>query len=269
MANYGLPDLLYLMSRLRDPNDGCPWDQLQTFKTIAPHTLEECYELIDAIESTDSPQLKEELGDLLFQVVFYAQLASEQQQFDFDQVVDGLVKKLIRRHPHVFPAGTLQSRACKQATATDQIKQQWESTKAAERQQKQLYTTLADVPLALPALSRAAKLQKRASQVGFDWNEIDGVLQQLHSEIDELVAAQQQQSPDAIAEELGDVLFSAVNLARHLKVDPEWALRIANRKFERRFGYIEQCLADAGSSPQQASLEQMDALWAQAKLNGL
>ena len=269
MASYGLSELLYLMARLRDPSDGCPWDQAQTFKTIAPHTLEECYELIDAIESADVPQVKEELGDLLFQVVFYAQLAGEQQQFDFDQIVDALVEKLIRRHPHVFPAGTLQSRTGKQATATEQVKQQWESSKAQERQQKQLHTVLDDVPLALPALSRAAKLQKRASQVGFDWSDSEGVLQQLQAEIVELQAARQQQSPAQIEEELGDVLFSAVNLARHLKIDPESALRRANRKFERRFRYIEQCLADTGSSPQQASLEQMDALWAQAKLRGL
>ena len=257
------------MSRLRDRNDGCPWDLAQDFSSIVPHTLEESYELADAIEAGDFQQIKEELGDVLFQVVFYAQLAGEQQQFDFTGVVTTLVEKLLRRHPHVFPQGQLQRRVAEQSADSRMVKRRWEEIKASERKSKQQNGVLDDVPSALPALTRAAKLQKRASQVGFDWHDIDGVLAQLREEIDELIEARQQYSATEIAEELGDVLFCSVNLARHLKVDPETALRAANRKFENRFRYIEDTLSAQGLSPAQATLQQMDLLWDEAKEKGL
>ncbi|MGK0500109.1 MAG: ATP diphosphatase [Oceanicoccus sp.] len=264
-----IDDLLYLMSRLRDPLDGCPWDKEQDFASIVPHTIEESYELADAIANGDFKQIKEELGDVLFQVVFYAQMGKEQQRFDFKDIAQALVDKLVRRHPHVFPQGSLQSRAGKQNAAITEIKKNWEATKVNERQQKQQFSLLDDVPVALPALSRAAKLQKRASRVGFDWDNSAGVVTHLQSELDELREAELAKDQDHIAEELGDVLFCAVNLARKLKVDPESALRSANRKFEQRFRFIEKSLSASGSTPEEASLEQMDALWQQAKQQGL
>ncbi|MEE8056295.1 MAG: nucleoside triphosphate pyrophosphohydrolase [Pseudomonadales bacterium] len=279
MADYSLDDLLYLMSRLRDPKDGCPWDRAQDFSSIVPHTIEESYELADAIERGDFQQIREELGDVLFQVVFYSQLGDEQKQFDFNGIVSTLVDKLIRRHPHVFPEGSLESRVGHQAIGSQaidsqtikiaQVKQTWEAIKATERESKQQPGVLDDVPMALPALTRAAKLQKRASQVGFDWDDIDEVLGQLREEIDELIEAREQHSAVEIAGELGDVLFCLVNLARHLKVNPEAALRAANRKFENRFRYIEQTLAENGHLPAEATLEQMDKLWGEAKEQGL
>lgn len=269
MSQYNLDDLLCLMARLRDPVDGCPWDREQDFNSIVPYTLEESYELADAIYNQDVPQIKEELGDLLFQVVFYAQLGKERADFDFAAVVSSIVDKLLRRHPHVFPDGSLSSRVDQQHASKAAIKKNWENIKASERKNKQLGGVLDDVPLALPALSRAAKLQKRASGVGFDWDNIEGVLHHLRSEIDELLDAREQQSAAHIAEELGDVLFCTVNLARHLKVEPEAALQQANRKFEARFRYIEQALRAAGSSAEGASLEEMDALWDEAKQQGL
>ena len=268
-SSYSLEDLLYLMSRLRDPKDGCPWDLEQDFSSIIPHTIEECYELEDAIASGDFKQIKEELGDVLFQVVFYAQLGKEQQQFDFDSIVSSLTEKLVRRHPHVFPAGTLASRVSEQQTAMSDIKATWEAIKNNERQSKQLGGVLDDVPLTLPALSRAAKLQKRASAVGFDWDDIDGVLKHLKSEIEELLEARERGSSAEITDEMGDILFCAVNIARHLQVEPEQALRGANRKFERRFRYIEAQLLAQGSCAESASLEHMDELWDEAKKQGL
>lgn len=269
MIDYSMNDLLYLMSRLRDPQDGCPWDLAQSFSSIIPHTIEESYELEDAIASEDLRQIKEELGDVLFQVVFHAQLGKEQQKFDFDAIVSNLVAKLIRRHPHVFPEGTLLSRVGQQQALTADIKRNWELTKNAEREAKQQSTVLDDVPVTLPALTRAAKLQKRTAAVGFDWDNVDQALHQLKLEIDELLEAREENSPAHIEEEMGDVLFSAVNIARHLKVDSETALRGANRKFERRFRYIEEQLLVQNSSPEQASLDAMDELWQQAKKVGL
>ncbi|WP_200821332.1 nucleoside triphosphate pyrophosphohydrolase [Oceanicoccus sp. KOV_DT_Chl] len=268
MPEYTLDDLLYLMSRLRDPQDGCPWDLVQDFSTIAPHTIEESYELEDAIVSGNFQQIKEELGDVLFQVVFHAQLGNEQNHFNFSDIVSTLISKLIRRHPHVFPDGTLRSRVGQQQVATEDIKRNWESIKTSERQAKQQSAVLDDVPLALPALARAAKLQKRAAAVGFDWDDVDQVLMHLKSEIEELLAAREQQSPQSIEEEMGDVLFCAVNIARHLKIEPETALRKANRKFEQRFRFIEEQLSLAHSSPADASLELMDELWEKAKQSG-
>lgn len=269
MADYSLDDLLYLMSRLRDPVDGCPWDLAQDFSSIVAHTIEESYELADAIGQADYQQIKEELGDVLFQVVFYSQLGSEQQQFEFNDIVSSLVDKLVRRHPHVFPQGTLHSRAGEQTVETDEINRSWEAIKAAEREGKKKSAMLDDVPMALPALTRAAKLQKRASQVGFDWDDIDQVLAQVSSEIEELKQARQRGVAGEISEELGDIIFSLVNVSRHLSVDPEAALRQSNRKFENRFRYIETAINASGATLGESSLEQMDLLWDEAKKTGL
>ena len=263
---YALADLLAVMQRLRDPEQGCPWDLQQDFASIAPHTLEECYELVDAIERGDFAQVREELGDVLFQVVFYAQLGREQQRFTFDELVHGLVDKLLRRHPHVFPEGGLDGGATAASeTPVEQVGRTWERIKQEERAAKQQHGVLDDVPLALPALSRAAKLQKRAARVGFDWQGWRDVIAKMQEEQAELIDAIEGGDPDEIADELGDLLFCGVNLARFLDVDPEAALRACNRKFERRFRFIEQALAAEGRSLEQASLAEMDALWDAAK----
>lgn len=268
-TSYTLADLLTVMQRLRDPERGCPWDLQQDFASIAPHTLEECYELVDAIERGDYPQVREELGDVLFQVIFYAQLGSEQQRFTFDELVHGLVDKLLRRHPHVFSQGTLADGglqgAAASATPVEQVGLTWERIKQDERAAKQQPGVLDDIPLALPALSRAAKLQKRAARVGFDWQDWRDVIDKMQEEQAELIEAIEGGDPDEIADELGDLLFCGVNLARFLKVDPEAALRACNQKFERRFRFIEQALAAEGRLPEQASLAEMDALWDAAK----
>lgn len=261
---YGVDDLLDVMATLRDPERGCPWDRAQTFASIAPFTLEEAYELADTLERGDFAHLKEELGDLLFQVVFYAQMGREQQLFDFGDIVSTLVEKLRRRHPHVFPADG----GSGADIGTDEVKQQWERIKQEERARKQQSGLMADVPLALPALSRAAKLQRRAAGVGFDWPGVEGVLSKLAEELHEVEQARLSGEQEAIEDEVGDVLFCAVNLARHLKVDPEQALRRSNTKFERRWAFIEAELRARGSSPDQASLAEMDALWEMAKRKG-
>ncbi|MDB4470825.1 nucleoside triphosphate pyrophosphohydrolase [Deltaproteobacteria bacterium] len=257
------------MSRLRDPVDGCPWDRQQSFATIVPYTLEETYELADAIESEDFSRIREELGDVLFQVVFYAQLASEQSQFFFDDVVSGLVSKLVKRHPHVFPESTLSSRAGVSSQDSKAVKNSWQTIKSKERKAREQHSSMDDVPGNLPALGRAAKLQKRAARDGFDWKDSEGVLEKLHEEISELQTACKGNQPQAIEEELGDVLFSCVNLARHLDVNPEMALRGANNKFEQRYRYIETKLSARGISASDATLEQMDQLWDEAKDAGL
>jgi len=262
---YSLADLLEVMARLRDPADGCPWDLQQHFASIAPHTLEECYELVDAIERGDFPQVREELGDVLFQVIFYAQLGREQQLFTFAELVHNLVSKLLRRHPHVFPSGDPHARSNTDAVAVETVNHNWEVIKQQERKQKSQHGILDDVPLALPALSRAAKLQKRAARVGFDWGGWREVIEKMDEERAELIEAIESGDRDRIADELGDVLFSSVNLARFLDIDPESALRAGNRKFERRFGYIERALAVRGLAPQQVALEEMEALWIEAK----
>lgn len=269
-AQYQLDDLLYLMSRLRDPNGGCPWDQAQTFNSIVPYTIEEVYEVADAIEQTDFAHVKEELGDLLFQVVFYAQMGKEQDLFEFGDIIHTLVSKLIRRHPHVFPDGTLSSRNDHhQALSEGQVKGRWEAIKQQERDSKEpskvKASLLADIPRALPAIQRAEKLQKRASSVGFDWPEASQVLDKIEEEIAELREAMQAGNPTNIEDELGDVMFAMVNLARHVKVKPEMAIRSTNIKFERRFNYVEQTLLEQGSSLQQADLDTMEALWVAAK----
>ncbi len=266
---YQLPDLLHLMARLRDPQHGCPWDLQQDYASIVPHTLEEAYEVADAIESGDFEHLPGELGDLLFQVVYYSQLAREEGRFDFATVVDAITRKLVRRHPHVFPDGDLYGSPELPRLDEAAIKRRWEEIKAEERAEKaaapEQLSLLDDVPSALPALSRAAKLQKRAAQVGFDWPEALPVVDKVREELDEVLEAMSENDPQAIAEELGDLLFVVVNLARHLKVDPENALRAANGKFERRFRFIEQALRDAGRPIENCDLEERDALWGEAK----
>lgn len=266
---YSLDDLLHLMARLRDPRYGCPWDLKQNYASIVPHTLEEAYEVADAIEHGDFDHLPGELGDLLFQVVYYSQLAREEGRFEFAAVVDGITRKLIRRHPHVFPTGDLYAPLDIPRLDEDQVKERWEQIKAEERAEKsdapQQLSLLDDVPTALPALSRAAKLQKRAAQVGFDWPEALAVVDKVREELDEVLEAMADNDAAAITDEIGDLLFVVVNLARHLKVDPETALRGANAKFDRRFRFIEQALRDTGRPMEDCTLEELDALWGEAK----
>ena len=252
-----LERLLAIMARLRDPKHGCPWDLEQSFKTIAPYTIEEAYEVADAIERNDMPALRDELGDLLFQVVFHSQMAKEQGAFDFDAVATAISDKMERRHPHVFGDASIES-AQAQTVA-------WEEQKRRERAAKHS-SILADVPVALPALTRANKLGKRAAQVGFEWHDVHGALDKLEEEIHELkdeIGPETNQA--ALTDELGDVLFCIVNVCRYLNVDPEVALRGANSKFERRFGYVENELRAQGRSPDEATLEEMDRLWDEGK----
>ncbi|WP_323844748.1 nucleoside triphosphate pyrophosphohydrolase [Microbulbifer magnicolonia] len=262
---YTVEDLLNLMAQLRNPEGGCPWDLKQTFATIVPSTIEESYEVAEAIEAEDYEHLQEELGDLLFQVIFYAQLGREVGHFDFPRIVDTLVRKLLRRHPHVFPSGDLYGDNRADAIHEAQVKENWELIKAGERDAKGEGGTLGGVALGLPALTRAAKLQKRAARVGFDWPSIDGVLAKIEEELAELREAIAAGDREHAREELGDLLFSCVNAARHLKVDPETALRHCNRKFERRFNAVEAELTQQGRQPADASLDELDKLWDKAK----
>ena len=247
--------LLAIMVALRTPVTGCPWDLEQSFETIAPYTIEEAYEVADAIASGSREHLKEELGDLLLQPVYHAQMAAEEGAFSFADVVEGVVTKMIRRHPHVFG-----DEAARSAGAAKGF---WEENKAKERDAKgeARKATLDGVPLALPGLTRALKLQAKAAKVGFDWPHVSYVFDKLAEEALELKEA----PPEKRAEELGDMLFVMANLARHFGVDPEAALRGANAKFERRFGFIEAALAEKGKRPAESDLEEMDALWDQAK----
>lgn len=261
-TGYTLDDLLYLMARLRDPQTGCPWDIKQDYASIAPSTIEEAYEVVDAIEKQDFGHLNEELGDLLFQVIFYAQIGKEEQRFDFSSIVSSLVEKLVRRHPHVFPEGTLQSQVSDRHNLPDDIKQRWEIIKQQERAAKGAHGVLDDVPVNLPALSRAAKLQKRAANVGFDWENIHGPLAKVREELIEVEEALEQNDSEHLSEELGDLLFAVVNVVRYLKEDPEAVLRSANRKFEKRFQYIEQQLGDQLEA---ADIDTMNRLWDEAK----
>lgn len=265
---YTLEDLIRLMAALRDPQRGCPWDLQQSFASIVPHTLEEAYEVADCIEREDWSHLRDELGDLLFQVVFYARLADEQGWFDLPAIIDQLVAKLIRRHPHVFPDGTLDGKAG-DTPAVEQVNHNWEAIKQQERAEKARTGILDDIPQALPALSRAAKLQRRAARVGFDWPELDGVLDKLEEELGELREALAQGDLAHAREEIGDLLFAQVNLARRLEIDPEQALRQTNAKFERRFGHVEQQVQASGQDWEQLSLEQLDLWWDEAKARGL
>lgn len=258
--------LLDIMRRLRDPQDGCPWDLAQTFESIVPFTLEEAYEVADAVERGDLDALEEELGDLLFQVVFYAQLAREVGRFDFHRVAAAIGDKLVRRHPHVFGDASVEG-AAEQTRA-------WEAHKARERGERAAAEgrragILDDIPAALPALPRAVKLQRRAARAGFDWEDRADIFCKFEEELAELRGALKDgASHEAVDEEIGDLLFTVVNLARHLDGDPEGALRRTNRKFERRFRYIEERLAEEGRRPEDASLNEMDALWQEAKAQG-
>lgn len=269
MSKSVMDDLLYLMSRLRDPIKGCPWDRAQNFESIVPHTIEEAYELADAVENQDLNHVKEELGDVLFQVIFLAELGREQGAFDFDSIVSLLIKKLLRRHPHIFPGGRLYDYVDTPSKDLTSIQQAWETIKTSERQGKQQDGVLDDVPLALPALTRAVKLQKRVAKVGFDWSSVDGVLEKLQEELRELEQARVQENKEAIHAELGDVLFCISNLARHLNVEPESSLRACNQRFEQRFRFIEHRLKQQGLTPDSATLLEMDTLWDEAKLEGL
>jgi tetrapyrrole methylase family protein/MazG family protein/ATP diphosphatase len=261
-------ELLRVMARLRDPAGGCAWDLEQTFGTIAPYTVEEAYEVADAIRRGSMGDLAEELGDLLLQVVFHAQMAKEAGAFDFDDVTRGVSAKMIRRHPHVF--GDAQVRTAAEQTAA------WEEIKAAERAGKTKSEANTDaktgaglldgIAVTLPALTRATKLSRRAARVGFVWPDIQAILAKLREEVAELEAEVAAGDTAKAREELGDVLFVCANIARELDVDPEDALRETNAKFTRRFGYIERALAERGSSPEQSNLEEMDALWNEAKL---
>jgi ATP diphosphatase len=247
-----------IMARLRDPVGGCPWDVEQTFATIAPYTLEEAYEVADAIERGDMDELKSELGDLLFQVVFHARMAEEQGLFVFDDVANAIADKLERRHPHVFG-----DEAAKPDGAAQKVR--WEDIKAAERKSKEQHGVLDDVPIGLPALARAAKLTKRAARVGFDWPSTAEVLDKLDEEVAELKAEITAGDLDKARGELGDLLFVMANLARKLGVEPEDALRGTNAKFVRRFAFIEAALARDGRTPEQSNLAEMDGLWDAAK----
>lgn len=264
-SNTPIDRLLEIMERLRDPIGGCPWDQEQTFDTIAPHTIEEAYEVAEAIADKDMEELKSELGDLMFQVVFYAQMAKEESAFDFNDIVNAISDKMLARHPHVFGETDIES-ADAQIIA-------WEETKAEERRKKAeskkgIHSALDGVAHTLPAFTRAVKLQNRAARVGFDWPDITPVFDKIHEELDELKAEiQEDSSKERIAEEYGDFLFVAANLGRHLGVDPETVLSQANRKFTRRFQQVEGKLKKLGKSPQESDLAEMDHLWNQVKVD--
>lgn len=253
--NGGLPRLREIMARLRDPETGCPWDLEQSFATIAPYTIEEAYEVADAIERADWAELRGELGDLLFQSVFHAQMAQEAGHFDLEDVIRAISDKMVARHPHVFGSDS-RDKSAEQQTAD------WEAIKARERGQARV---LDGVALGLPALMRAVKLQKRAARVGFDWPSTTDVVAKITEEAAELVEARDTLTQAEVEEEFGDLLFVMANLARHLNVDPEAALRAANAKFTRRFQRIEDWLQEAGRSPAQSDLAEMDALWNRAK----
>ncbi|PRY66032.1 ATP diphosphatase [Vreelandella songnenensis] len=269
---YQLDDLLTLMQVLRDPEQGCPWDIQQGWDTIVPHTLEEAYEVADAIERRAYDELPGELGDLLFQVVYYAQFGAEEARFDFHDIVHTLTAKMLRRHPHVFPDGTLESRrppgVSAEALQTRQVNSRWEALKADERAERaaDAPSVLDDVPVNLPALSRAAKLSKRAARVGFDWPDAGGVVAKIREELDEVEQALAAGDTRHAQEEVGDLLFAVTNLARTLGADPEQCLRGTNAKFERRFRYVEQALSAAERTPGDATLEEMEFHWQTAKL---
>ena len=286
---YSLGDLLYLMECLRHPEKGCSWDKKQTFATIVPQTLEEAYEVAEAIEHQDWPHVEEELGDLLFQVVFYAQLGMEASYFDFASIIDGLVTKHVRRHPHVFPDGTLTLPEVPLEFTEEEISAQWRAIKAQEKQLKAEQqaannttqqpsdaefsppesSILKDIPVALPALTRAYKQQATVARVGFDWDDPLQVLNQIEEELQEVREALLEGDLDHVREEIGDLLFAQVNLARHLNVDPESALRETHRKFERRFGYIEAQVKASSKPWESFALDALESYWQDAKKRGL
>jgi len=268
--------LLKIVNLLRDKEYGCPWDLEQTNKSLVRYTLEEVYEVVDAIETGSTEQLKDELGDLLFQVVFYAQIAQEDGKFDFSEIVAAITDKLVRRHPHVFPQGKLENFGQDQLLNAEDVVVNWEAIKEQERKNKKDVKTgqnsnsvLSDIPVALPALERALKIQKRTASVGFDWDNLGPVMDKLKEEITEVENAIADNNPSAIAEEIGDLMFALVNVARHVKVEPENALRNANRKFEIRFRFIEEQLAKENKHPRDVELDTLDEIWNQAKQEGL
>jgi ATP diphosphatase len=262
-ASRNIARLIEIMAALRTPGTGCPWDLEQDFATIAPYTLEEAYEVADAIARGDMADLREELGDLLLQVVFHARMAQEQGAFDFGDVVQAITEKLLRRHPHVFGDA--------RGLSPDAVKELWERIKTEEKAEKaekandEPAGALAGVPVGLPALTRALKLQQKAGNVGFDWNDPMAVLAKIREEADEIEDAIRSGERTEAAAEVGDLLFAVVNLGRHLDADPEGVLRATNQKFERRFASIERTLAARGKSPSQSTLAEMDALWDEAK----
>lgn len=259
-----IAQLLEIMAQLRDPESGCPWDRRQTFQSLVPHTLEEAYEVADAVDRQNPPDLCDELGDLLLQVVFYSRIAEEQGLFDFHRVVANLCDKLVRRHPHVFSGVEYDSEA--------ERKQAWERIKRDEQEvggnDKPVGGILDDVPVTLPALIQAEKIQTRAARHGFDWPEVEPVFAKVEEELEELREAWQSGDRAHIREEVGDLLFVAVNLARHLEIHPETALRESNRKFACRFRYMETCLEQQGRTVTETPLAELDALWDEAKRHG-
>ena len=269
---YSLDDLLQVMARLRDPEYGCPWDLEQTFKTIVPSTLEECYELAYAIETENYDHVAEELGDVLFQVVFYAQLGEEQQLFDFPKVVNTLVEKLLRRHPHVFPNGDLLNRVELEGTppissekSLEDVRVSWENIKQQERNARALTRIFDDVARALPSLTRAQKIQKRAAGINFDWPDYRGAVAKVREELSELEDAIQAGDEPSIEEEMGDLLFSCVNVSRHLSVDAETSLRNATQKFESRIESVVALAAFKGLQMNDMSSSELELLWLEAK----
>lgn len=283
--HYNLTDLVYLMQRLRDPDTGCPWDIQQTFDSIIPHTIEEAHEVAQAIGEKDWPHVEEELGDLLFQVIFYSQLGAEKELFDVSSIINLLVTKLIRRHPHVFPHGNLQAqRAPNSCPSEETIKAQWQIIKAQEKALKaartpkpieipdglELVEYLKDIPRSLPALSQADKIQKTVSLRGFDWSEIAGVLDKVREELQEVEEEIPLADPKRLNHEVGDLLFAVVNVARHLSVDPEQALMETNKRFSERYSIAERYLAKQGrslelSNKNKVAEEEMEAAWQEAK----
>jgi ATP diphosphatase len=266
-----LSRLLDIMQQLRAPETGCPWDQKQGFESIVPHTIEETYEVADAIFSGDMHDIKDELGDLLFQIVFYAELGKEQGDFDFEDIAQAISDKLIRRHPHVFNVSDVTELKTKNGHKTqDELNNQWEQIKAQERlsKKKELDTsTLANIPQGMTPLLRAQKIQKKCSNVGFDWTELPPVVDKIHEEIEEVLAEVNVSEPnqEAVEEEIGDLLFAVVNLARHTSVNAETALIKANRKFEKRFRQVEQVIEKQGLSMESANIQQMEAAWQHIK----
>ena len=271
-----MENLLNIMSMLRDKTYGCPWDLEQDHASLIRYTLEEVYEVVDAIEHGTIADLKDELGDLLFQVVFYAQIAAEDGKFNFSDIVEAISDKLVRRHPHVIPKGKTENFGQDQLLSANDVVVNWEAIKEQERKLKgekeptpQTVSALSDIPIAMPALERALKIQKRAANVGFDWDNLSPVINKLKEELAEVEQAIADEDPEAIAEEIGDLLFAIVNVSRHTKVEPESVLRSANLKFEKRFRYIEQQLLEQNRKLTDSSLEEMDELWEQAKQKGL
>lgn len=259
-----IEELLAVMERLRDPENGCPWDRQQNYESIAPYTIEEAYEVADAIDRKDIKALKSELGDLLFQVVFHARIAEEDNDFSFNDVVETITEKMVRRHPHVFSDMSFEDAEAQTAN--------WEAHKEQERSKKakkegRLVSVLEDVPVNLPSLMRAEKLTKRAARVGFDWPETAQVVAKIDEELAEVKAEiSDNASLNRIEDEIGDLLFTVANLARHFKLDPEHALKRTNRKFIDRFQYVERSLNEAGERPESVSLERMESLWQDAKI---